>query len=482
MGKSSLINLIAGTKVTETSSGALGCTLEYQRHLLDLGDDKVAIWDTAGLDEGTQGSVPADKAEAYLKQLLHALAKHDGVDLLIYCVRGSRVRAALLTNYHIFYSAICRKKVPIAIVITGLENQEGDMETWWYNNASQFTALKMFFYGHACVTTLEPLVENPIVDERRKISRVAVTKMIINTCRAQQWRPLERSWVESAYSDIRAMLSPRASSNARLSTIIMCEAYRNGRDNQWLRKRSISFHNPVTLSLSFIPLNIRSPITISNDVSRRKLPFQQGIKSTSHSMYRVYQVSSEVTEEETKWATVIKRGADLLIFCVNMEGTDPKTLNSQWEYFNLTYGGDLSPRIVVVIGAPDKSSAETWWKDVVGGPLIMNDVDIACLPGSAAVVTPEEAQQQLQWLINDRCLDLGKVAFTKNEGLLPRMLRLDMSYLTSPWEKTENVEEDAPTPVQDILTKLRVWDEVPESGLSTLSPVSVKEAQSHFKF
>ncbi|KAF8552193.1 P-loop containing nucleoside triphosphate hydrolase protein, partial [Imleria badia] len=208
VGKSSLINLIAGKKVSETSSGALGCTLEYKRYLLDLGDQHFAIWDTAGLDEGTQGSVPADKAEAYLKQLLHELAKNNGVDLLVYCVRGTRVRSALLTNYHIFYSAICRKKVPIVIVITGLENQEGNMETWWCKNESQFSLLKMYFDSHACVTTLESstVTENALLKERREVSKAAVIKMITSTCRAQQWKPPERSWVESAYSDIRAIL------------------------------------------------------------------------------------------------------------------------------------------------------------------------------------------------------------------------------------------------------------------------------------
>ncbi|KAF8552211.1 P-loop containing nucleoside triphosphate hydrolase protein, partial [Imleria badia] len=152
VGKSSLINLIAGENISETSSSAVGCTLNYKRHFLRLGDQRFAIWDTAGLDEGTEGTVPAEKAEAYLKQLLRDLVKANGIDLLVYCVRGTRVRSALLTNYHLFYSAICRKKVPIAIVITGLENQEGNMDTWWLKNERQFSALQMRFDNYACVT------------------------------------------------------------------------------------------------------------------------------------------------------------------------------------------------------------------------------------------------------------------------------------------------------------------------------------------
>ncbi|KAH0828061.1 hypothetical protein J3R83DRAFT_3713 [Lanmaoa asiatica] len=332
--------------------------LEYKRHLLDLGGQHFAVWDTAGLDEGSQGSVPAEKAEAYLKQLLHELAKNNGVDLLVYCVRGTRVRSALLTNYHIFYSAICRKKVPIAIAITGLENQEGNMETWWFNNESQFSSLKMHFDSHACVTTLESSIENAILKERREVSKAAVIKMVTSTCRTERWKPPERSWIESAYSGIRTMLTPWDGHHSRLATIIMCEVFRNCPGGRLTRKRSVSFQNPVALSFSLNPVSFRSPVSVSNDKSQNKRPFQDGVKYTPERLYRVYQVprnhgSSESTGEDTRKATAVKRGADLLIFCVKMEETESRTVKFQWEYFKLTYGGDLSSQIVVVVGAPD---------------------------------------------------------------------------------------------------------------------------------
>jgi len=97
-----------------------------------------------------------------LKLLLLDLSKASGIDLLIYCVRGTRIRTALLTNYNLFYSAICRKKVPICLVVTGLENQEGNMDTWWLKNERQFSTLQMYFDNYACVTTLESSVENRI--------------------------------------------------------------------------------------------------------------------------------------------------------------------------------------------------------------------------------------------------------------------------------------------------------------------------------
>ncbi|KIK77427.1 hypothetical protein PAXRUDRAFT_102218, partial [Paxillus rubicundulus Ve08.2h10] len=199
VGKSSLVNLVAGKVVSATSSGAVGCTLEYKQHVLDLGDpsQRFAIWDTAGLDEGTHGTVPAETAETYLKQLLRDLGRTGGIDLLVYCVRGTRVRSALLWNYDLFYSAICRKKVPIAIVVTGLENQAGSMESWWLQNQHEFSALKMYFDNHACVTTVMPLecpAPSATLEGRLAESRAAVMNLITTTCRTEKWKPAERSW------------------------------------------------------------------------------------------------------------------------------------------------------------------------------------------------------------------------------------------------------------------------------------------------
>ncbi|KIJ12357.1 hypothetical protein PAXINDRAFT_26149, partial [Paxillus involutus ATCC 200175] len=152
-GKSSLINIIAGGSTAATSSRAIGRTFEYRKCDVEVHGKCYAIWDTAGLDEGSHGRAPAERAEENLKQLLHELVKVNGIDLLIHCVSGSRPRKALLNNYNLFYSAIGRKKVPIALVVTGLENEEGEMEEWWAANEAEFTALKMHFDAHACVTT-----------------------------------------------------------------------------------------------------------------------------------------------------------------------------------------------------------------------------------------------------------------------------------------------------------------------------------------
>ncbi|KAF9230499.1 P-loop containing nucleoside triphosphate hydrolase protein [Melanogaster broomeanus] len=188
IGKSSLINMIAGRAIAATSSSATGCTFEHKKYDVVINGKRYGVWDTAGLDEGSHGTVPAEKAEENLKVLLRELIKANGIDLLIYCIRGSRLRKALLNNYNVFYSAICRKKVPVAVVVTGLENQEGEMEDWWAANEAEFAALRMHFDGHACVTTLDPeKVHSPALRQRCLASRQTVVSMIANTCSRNDW-------------------------------------------------------------------------------------------------------------------------------------------------------------------------------------------------------------------------------------------------------------------------------------------------------
>ncbi|KAH0827589.1 P-loop containing nucleoside triphosphate hydrolase protein [Lanmaoa asiatica] len=131
VGKSSLINMLAGRKTAQTSNGVLGCTFQSRQYPIAINGEKVNIWDTAGLDEGTRGRVAPEIAEKNLNKLLRELRGANGIHLLVYCIRGPSVRKSLARNYTIFYSAICRKKVPIVAVVTGLENEPMSMEDWW---------------------------------------------------------------------------------------------------------------------------------------------------------------------------------------------------------------------------------------------------------------------------------------------------------------------------------------------------------------
>ncbi|KAN0076721.1 P-loop containing nucleoside triphosphate hydrolase protein [Tylopilus felleus] len=148
-GKSSVINLIAGRQKAETSNGAAGCTMSFKPYSFPLGNRTLHIWDTVGLDEPDMEIVAIEQA----CDLIHQLSNRGGVDLLLFCIRAPRITATSQANYRLFFEALCRSSVPIAFVITHLE-QELDMEGWWTRNAERLERWGFKAAGHACVTGL----------------------------------------------------------------------------------------------------------------------------------------------------------------------------------------------------------------------------------------------------------------------------------------------------------------------------------------
>ncbi|KAG1778924.1 P-loop containing nucleoside triphosphate hydrolase protein [Suillus placidus] len=193
-GKSSIINAIAREQLAETSNDTTGCTSFYKRHPVTISGQKFDLFDTVGLGEGPAGTVPDAEAKRQLKSLLRQLMSSkslsDGIGLLVYCV-SSRTNAlpAIVRAYNTFYSRVCRKKVPIVIVITGLEN-ERDMESWWDKNKGKFKS--MHFAGHACVTALQEYPDTPD-DFAHRIAESGDTlrNLLVNNC--SHWA-VDDSW------------------------------------------------------------------------------------------------------------------------------------------------------------------------------------------------------------------------------------------------------------------------------------------------
>lgn len=153
-GKSSLINLIAGTQVALTSCDAVGCTTESNVYDVSIQNKtlQVKLFDTVGLGEGPEGKVSDKDARRFLKKLLRDLMKQTEIHLLMYCVRGVRVTKALCRNYNLIRSEV-KEKVPIVLVATNLEDKGPEMEEWWRDNERSISNFGMTFAGHACITT-----------------------------------------------------------------------------------------------------------------------------------------------------------------------------------------------------------------------------------------------------------------------------------------------------------------------------------------
>lgn len=214
VGKSSLINMISGTESAAVSSGAIGCTFESVPNEVELSGRKYRLWDTAGLNEGEHGNISGDRAIQNLQRLVQNL-QYGGVNLLVYCIRGSRLRDIVKINYDLFYKIVCSAKVPIVIVATGLEN-ENNMEDWWADNVRDFHDRGMNFAGHACITaTRGKVLKNGeyMFEEEYNISVELVRDLIVTYSLEKSWKPDGSIWLVNIVESMKRMYTESGSVN-----------------------------------------------------------------------------------------------------------------------------------------------------------------------------------------------------------------------------------------------------------------------------
>jgi len=183
-GKSSLINLIVGRDVAGTSNDTAACTTEVRPYKVSIDGCTLKLWDTPGLDEGSTTRANTRSSEALVKSLRRLKSKGD-IHLLVYCLHGSRAKAALLKHYETIRGSL-PPSVPIVAVITRLERYQDRMEDWWSNNAQELVSLGMNFVDHTCTTTIPDCLGLPSAFRERLIySQRAVRDLIRRNCPSQ---------------------------------------------------------------------------------------------------------------------------------------------------------------------------------------------------------------------------------------------------------------------------------------------------------
>ncbi|KAF7969665.1 hypothetical protein HWV62_26715 [Athelia sp. TMB] len=251
-GKSSLINMIAGEDFAETSSDTTRCTFDSKCYEVQLDGGPVILWDTAGLDEGIQGS--SSDAIARVYELIRRLEKN-GVSLLIYCVRG-RIQDTTVKNYEMF-KAFCKGKVPIAVVVTALELVE-DRKAWWSKNERSFRKTGMCFDDHACIVGIKgPKLGNRFVyQDAYNSSSAEVKEMIKRTALSNStaWNAERKVWLTGIMQYIRAHLV--ATSDGDDGTQLYQKLKRIGFPEGECREVEKVYNDSIALSKEAPPLEV----------------------------------------------------------------------------------------------------------------------------------------------------------------------------------------------------------------------------------
>jgi tRNA U34 5-carboxymethylaminomethyl modifying GTPase MnmE/TrmE len=176
-GKSSVVNLMAGEEKAITSPDMLRCTMTWKEFSIAFDGFKYKVFDTIGLEEPQLGINEYLGAIYNARNLIMKLQSEGGIDLLLFCVRAGRVSATLRNNYRLFYEWLCEKKVPIVLVLTGLE-RETMMEDWWTRNRGTLDKHQIVVDDHACITAANNLDgrHRLLYEESRKLIRSLVKK------------------------------------------------------------------------------------------------------------------------------------------------------------------------------------------------------------------------------------------------------------------------------------------------------------------
>ena len=206
VGKSSIINLMAGAAVAETSSDLEGCTMQATEYSFTLpGEASLRIYDTVGLNESEIGVNTFLGAIEKAHELITSLHAAGGIDLLLFCIRGGRITTTMQHNYRLFSEFLCDKKVPLVLVVTHLECEDV-MEDWWERNEKTFEEYDIRSVAHACITAATARVTT--FAAKRAESRVALQGMFQDALNfpSDPYVRDVRSWFVNLVEMLRAFL------------------------------------------------------------------------------------------------------------------------------------------------------------------------------------------------------------------------------------------------------------------------------------
>ncbi|KAI6123803.1 P-loop containing nucleoside triphosphate hydrolase protein [Pisolithus croceorrhizus] len=199
VGKSSVVNLIAGRTIAEVSPDVEGCTMSSTEYRFVVGAHDFRIWDTVGLEEPVVGLNAYFEATLKAFQLIRRVAAAGGVNLLLFCMPGRRITRTIQSNYRLFYEMLCESKVPVGLVITNLE-QEKDMEAWWMRNQGVLHDHGIKSVAHACVTGL------PCHPDKYTLSRAAIYGLLTDCDRFGRYTMPPDDWFGKVVKNMKSLV------------------------------------------------------------------------------------------------------------------------------------------------------------------------------------------------------------------------------------------------------------------------------------
>jgi hypothetical protein len=138
--------------------------------------------------------------------LIASLNAQGGIHGLLFCVRGGRISETAQKNYRLFHEFLCQGKVPLALVMTGLEGETGDMDDWWTRNKDHVNKCGISSFTHVCITTT--MGYKGVYTDRYSESRKKVRDMLRELGNGVGCPLDTSSWFARFCKKLRAFLTP----------------------------------------------------------------------------------------------------------------------------------------------------------------------------------------------------------------------------------------------------------------------------------
>ncbi|KAI5990457.1 hypothetical protein EDD15DRAFT_2452564 [Pisolithus albus] len=170
VGKSSIINMVSGTQTTKTSNNVLGDGSKVDCYVVTAVRSKNQFLGDEGFRRGRGcGAHP----------VVAGIEDHrSAIDLLILCMCSGRITNTIVQGYHAIYVEACARRVPIALVVNGLERSPDlNMHGWWARNKDSILNHGLAYDIHVCVTTLRS-DEDSSVGEKIKVSQRRLRELV----------------------------------------------------------------------------------------------------------------------------------------------------------------------------------------------------------------------------------------------------------------------------------------------------------------
>jgi len=183
--------MILGSDKAKVHDGQLRQPLRNVVYPVEINGVTYNLHDTVGVGEHHH-NVDSAKATGNLYRLMADVSNAGGVNLLVYVVRcNKRPVQAMRKNYGLFYHGFCDSKVSVVIVVTGCEDVEPTMDTWWIDHEPSFKQAGMSFNAHACVCAFKGARTNDggYRNDNLVAESVGVLKrLVVQHCMKNGWK------------------------------------------------------------------------------------------------------------------------------------------------------------------------------------------------------------------------------------------------------------------------------------------------------